>query len=708
MGDDLFDKALRACGLNALGENPPAEAIENTVKEVKALRESGKLEGEPLAEFELRAKEAWWTAGLDGDDLWERAGDGTDQANEADPNQKQVLVGLLDEDAELFSDERDRAYARIRQKDHFEIWPLRGRRLRAYLSRKFHERTGNVPSGTLLSDALNVLLGMAFFDGETRELANRFCWHEGNLYYDLADEDWRAVQVTPAGWRVVPNPPPLFRRYSHQLPQVEPVRGGDLRSLLEPFVNVASEDALLLVLVWLVAALLPDVARTVLILWGAQGSAKTTLAKLLRRVIDPSAVPMPRTPRNDKELAQALDHHAAPFFDNLSFVDARTSDTLCRAVTGDGFTKRQLYTDDDDVLYQFQRVILLNGINVPAQRPDLLDRSILIHLNRIPKESRLEERDLWRRFEEVRPKVFGAVLTALSGAMGNVDQVQLTELPRMADWTRWGAAIAEELGFEREDFLSAYAANRKAHHAEALTSHPVGQAVLAFMRKRESWEGAPSKLLEKLEYVAMSEKIDTRDELWPGSASWLTRRIREVETNLNAEGIQFAQGSRTSDVRTVRLWREAGDPEGPGGRQGELALREEGAREDVTDVTRVTSRVHGDASADEPVDGAEGSVQRRRQPTGEPGSGVTVPSTVASPSEAAVHGRPDDGDAGDDGLGGFPAAGVGSSRVQALYRLVELSREDRHAWLGAQFGPCRRSDPVVAVSGRVVVKGTLP
>ena len=43
-----------------------------------------------------------------------------------------------------------------------------------------------------------------------------------------------------------------------------------------------------------------------------------------------------------------------------------------------GFSKRQLYTDDDDIIYHFRRCIGFNGINLRATKADLLDRAIII------------------------------------------------------------------------------------------------------------------------------------------------------------------------------------------------------------------------------------------------------------------------------------------------------------------------------------------
>lgn len=506
--------------------------------------------------------------------------------------QKAQLLSLT-KGIEFFSDERQSAYARILRDGHFETWPVRGGQFRSWLSYAYYQTSRNAASSSVLNDVLGVLVGRALFEGPNRTLHNRLAWHEDALWYDLSDEQWRAVRIDAEGWEIVQKPPPLFRRFAHQRPQVVPERGGNLGDVLS-FLNVADEANQILIQVWLPTALLGHVPRSILIPWGPQGSAKTFLTKVCRALIDPSSVPLLGFPNSDAEMAQMLDHHAAPFFDNLSTLNRHLSDVICRAVTGDGFSKRRLYSDDDDVLYHFRRVFVLNGINVPAMYPDLLDRSILVRLNSIPDKERLEESELWAEFQKLRPSIVGAMFEALSAAIRLKRSVKLRELPRMADWTRWGFAVAEALGIGGQRFLEAYSLNRKAQNEEALESHPVGAAIEALMREQTEWAGSPSELLQQLSIVADEEKIDTAQKLWPRSASWLTRRINEVETNLREVGIRYER--LRGDDRGIRLSRfglaENGD--GPDGADGEPGRT--GKALDATDatdgITRYPSLMH--------------------------------------------------------------------------------------------------------------------
>jgi len=249
------------------------------------------------------------------------------------------------------------------------------------LARQLWLRENKAANSSALSAAINVLEARARFEGKQYALHNRVALHDGAIYYDLADRQWQAVKVTDDGWEIISNPPILFRRYAHQRPQLEPVSGGNLQDLLR-FVNLSDPSQQLLALVYLVSCLVPDIPHPIPVVYGSQGSAKSTFLRLLRRLIDPSATEILSFPRDFRELVQQLSHHWTPYYDNLSRLSASHSDALCRAVTGEGFSKRELYSDDEDMIYQFRCCPGLNGINVVAGKPDLLDRSILFGLSR--------------------------------------------------------------------------------------------------------------------------------------------------------------------------------------------------------------------------------------------------------------------------------------------------------------------------------------
>ncbi len=92
------------------------------------------------------------------------------------------------------------------------------------------------------------------------------------------------------GWSVVDRPDVYFRRPEGLLPLPVPARDGSI-DLLRPYVNLTEPDFRLMI-AWLTAALRPVGPYPVLVLNGEQSSGKSTLARILRLLIDPQTCPV--------------------------------------------------------------------------------------------------------------------------------------------------------------------------------------------------------------------------------------------------------------------------------------------------------------------------------------------------------------------------------------------------------------------------------
>jgi len=463
-----------------------------------------------------------------------------------------IINLVIEAGTELFADSTGVGWARIPVRNTLRLLQCRGKEFKRWVAGLYWNRSQKAANADSLTSALNVLEAKALFEGSVHFLHTRVADHEGSFWYDLTDHERRAVRVTPSGWSIIATPPILFRRYPHQQPQVTPEGGGDLHQLLE-FLNIGDKGQQLLLLVYLVTCLVPNIPHPIPVLHGGHGCAKTTSCKLMRRIIDPSLTETMTLAHDRKEFVQQLAHNWMPFFDNITSLSDWVSDALCRAATGDGFSKRALYTDEDDVIFSFMRCTGLNGINIAAQKPDLLDRSMLIRLDPIASKSRKSEKSLFDEFERVRPRLVGAAFDALSRAMKLRPSIRVEHLPRMADFALWGCAVAEALGHPQGNFLAAFDANFRARNEEALASDPVGTAVRAFMKSRPQWQGKGARLLAELMTIAASEGLDTKEKRWPKKAHTLTRRLNETAQNLRAVGIQVTTGGTDRMVTILKV-----------------------------------------------------------------------------------------------------------------------------------------------------------
>jgi len=263
--------------------------------------------------------------------------------------------------ADLFHTATGTAFADIMIAGHRETWPIRSKRFRAWLRRRNYEATAAAPSAAAMRSVLDLLEARAQFDAPERAVSIRVAEHAGHLYLDLPDEFWRAVDISPGGWRVIACPPVRFRRPAGMLPLPLPERGGSIEAPAS-MLNLSSQNDLVLLVAWLLATLRSAGPYPLLVVSGEQGSAKTVLSKLLRALVDPNAAAVRALPREERELMIAANNGHLLAFDNLSNLPAGLSDALCRLASGGSFAVRRLYSDDEEVLFQAPRPILLNGI----------------------------------------------------------------------------------------------------------------------------------------------------------------------------------------------------------------------------------------------------------------------------------------------------------------------------------------------------------
>jgi hypothetical protein len=280
-------------------------------------------------------------------------------------------------------------------------------------------------------------------------------------------------------------------------------------------------------------------------------AAKTVLSKMLKALVDPNAAPLRALPREERELMIAANNGYLLAFDNLSVLPAWLSDALCRLASGGSFAVRQLYTDDDEVLFQAARPMLVNGIEDVITRPDLADRAIFLTLPPVADARRQSERELWRQFELARPRILGALLNLVVHGLRALPRIGLDRLPRMADFALWAAACETTL-WRAGTFHRAYEANRRAAIEGIIDADPVAACVREIVAECSSWTGSAADLLR-----AGAGRSSTN---WPTNPRALAGRLRRAQTFLRALGIDITfsrEGRSGSRIIRIRATQES-------------------------------------------------------------------------------------------------------------------------------------------------------
>lgn len=461
------------------------------------------------------------------------------------PSQATLLVKLARDRFRLVNGDDGRPYA-VAKQGASVARPLRGANgLRKYLARLYSESCGGTtPSQSALADALTVLEGYAA-DEKPEPIYLRVAPYHDGVCLDLGTPDGRCVVVNRHCWVTLPRAPVLFRRTNLTAPMPEPVQGGSLEPLLD-LVN-ADEDRRRVLVGWLVSTLIPTMPHAILAIFGEQGTAKSTATKLLMQLVDPSTAPLRSPPRDVRQWAVTANASWTVALDNVSDVQPWLSDLLCKAVTGDGHVDRALYSDDDVAVLRFRRVLAINGISLGALKGDLADRFLPVELEVITGQKRRPDEEVQEAVAKAHPEALGALLDLLVKVLGELPNVQLDSLPRMADFARVLAAVDTVQGWET---LKTYQDAFDGLAETVVASDPFATSLREFADTQQidkPWEGPATDLLHLIPLP------DPKPRDWPKTAQAVAGRLKRCAPALRQLGY-IAEHGKQDPVTRRRAW----------------------------------------------------------------------------------------------------------------------------------------------------------
>ena len=465
------------------------------------------------------------------------------------PTQAEILIKLSD-DAEFFEDPNETAYATFSINGHRETWPIRSGNFRKWLGHLFYKEHQKPASSQAFSDALALIESRARYQGTQKEVYGRVAFLDDTVFIDLCNSNWEVVEITKAGYRILPESPVKFRRPRGMEAMPHPVSGS--LNDIKAFLNVKTQSDFSLIGGWMVGAYSGG-PYPVCLLQGEQGTGKSVISRMLKATVDPATSPLRAVPRNPQDLMIGGKNGWVIAFDNISGMQFWLSDALCRLSTGGGFSARQLYTDDGEALFNNMRPIVLNGISDVANRHDLIDRCVMIDLEMIPERKRKPESEIWGAFKRVKPRIFGGLLDCVSSAIRNQGRVSFDRLPRMADFAIWAAAAEKECQWSKGiTFMDAYSGNRATAVEMAVDADLVSDAIMKLMiLENGTWSGSSLELLERLSDLVPERSRNSK--AWPKHAHIMTGRIKRGATFLRTLGVEIEFPDRSKKAREYSI-----------------------------------------------------------------------------------------------------------------------------------------------------------
>lgn len=500
-----------------------------------------------------------------------------------------VLLKIGQERASYFCN--DAVFADVVVHGHRNTYPVESKPFAKWLMHQFYLDTTRSPSGSAIKTAIRQLAANAEFGPATtrHRVHLRMAEVDGRIYIDLCNEQRQCVEVDENGWRVIDAPPHVrFRRAQGMRALPTPQPGGRI-DMLREFVNLSDSDFVLFV------AVLLDAFRSgkhpILNLVGEFATAKSTLAKIFKKLVDPDETELRSLPGSLRDMFIAVSNTRVRAWDNVSGIEQKISDALCQLSDGSGFGTRKLYTDEEEYRVQGSRSIIITGLTNCATRPDLNSRTIMLSLPPIKDDARKSEVEFWTRFDEAQPLILGALLDAVAHGLKQLPAVRLDRKSRMADFQLFGHAC-EAAYTTVGSFAVALAANAVDLNEALIEDDPVAKAIAAFMTGRAEWSGTTTALLAQLTIHDATEQQVSKQKDWPRDATRFGARVRTVAATLRKAGIEVIH-SKAPDRNKTRI----------------ITLRDIG-RSDAADATK------GKSTRKRAVAGSAKKKQRPRRPKG--------------------------------------------------------------------------------------------
>lgn len=465
-----------------------------------------------------------------------------------------VILNLLNSCRKVRT--KDAVYVYIEEEGETTPCELFSEELKSYLKTFVKDKCGHFPADITVRDCL------LYVSSKVRRLPieetyYRIALHNGEMTYDL--QNGKYVVVNKSGWKIVDSTDRMFLHSFDGSPQVMPVRCtvDDGLSRLDKYLNISQGEKLLLK-VYLVACFNDSITFPSININGTNGSGKSTLSRILKKIIDPSRNELEILPDSQDNLRVRLNVDYYLAFDNISTISKNQSDFLCSAITGVSISKRKTYSNNKLNTVQIKRGICLNGISPFIKRADLSERTIFITTKLIQSNTRIGDTDFWESFSKDLPYILGGIFSVYSKALKIYPTVKLPNLQRLADFNKFGYAVAEAMGGLGEEFNRVLDANKETQMDVTCDNALLVTLVPNFLKEYDGeWTSEVTFFYKSLKNFMEEELFDDKYKYdataFPKAPNYLTRELRAYESALASKGVRFEIKKNSKGNKEIHL-----------------------------------------------------------------------------------------------------------------------------------------------------------
>ena len=460
-------------------------------------------------------------------------------------------------------------YCMVESDGTMRVIELGSQDAKGWLIATYYKETGKILGIDAYDVALKVVKACATNGGAPSEkVYRRIALVDDVLYYDLCNDSGELVRVASDSIKIVRHgeDTPMFQRSLNQSAQVTPDLGSGSDAIGE-MCRLLRMDTLLF-RVHLISFFLEKVETPIMLITGQQGSIKSTQSGLIKRMVDPIGSELEDNltnfPKKLDDLCVHLNNDQLIAFDNLSRITPEQSDTLCMAITGGKITKRQLYTDADEIVLRIRRKIVINGITLEIERGDLMERIVIYQTSAVPADQVKTAAEVEEEFRRILPKFLGAVFGILQKAIRMKSSVKKSfqKRARMATFEEWGECISRAMENDSGAFQKEYGQSRQDSNDLLNEGIPLAPFLAELLNGEAETVVSFKEFLVKLKAYAEENQYDTKSGGFPKAANRLRGYITRyrplvadagysIEIQRNTERNRFSKNARLIKIRLL-------------------------------------------------------------------------------------------------------------------------------------------------------------
>ncbi|MBQ2663715.1 MAG: hypothetical protein IJG16_06150 [Clostridia bacterium] len=444
------------------------------------------------------------------------------------PEEKFEVVRQMLESCHLMTGNNNSVIITLPIDGGFRRVSIESKDFNTYVSHKFRKTTGKILPDKIVEEVKKDLYYKQF-QKDTSETNFRIKRIGDTVYYDLNDKLLQYVKIDENGWEILEGNTDYFSYNPIETEQVVPKHGGDI-DLLRKYVNF-SDEGWILFKAYLVSCFYEGIQHPLMNVNGVWGSGKSTVAKLVKSLVDPAKHLLTDMPTAKKDFVVTLISSYYMAFDNLSKLTPKQSDMICKCITGGSASFRELYTDMGLVNVSYDALVSMNGISDVITRGDLADRTLYFESLIIDEDKRIPDSEFWKEFEKDKPYILGGIFDILSKAISLYPTIQLKKIHRLGDFHKLGCAIAKAMSPELESvFCKLLNDNKRKQLENTFDNTTMLRATFDYLDIHEDnrYEGTVSQLYASVKAFIKNDCEDKYNlRLFPVADNAYGRKLKE-------------------------------------------------------------------------------------------------------------------------------------------------------------------------------------